>query len=118
MNKNEQERAAYNRLILEKEMIEDDLRNDQRKIENSLQNLQEDLQRGYRTLSMLYEEENLDGNPNSLSMQRKNEDQERLFFCQLREAEELLGESYIQQRKTIEEETEELYKKRSEIPWD
>lgn len=118
MDKNEQERAIYTRLILEKEISEENLRNDQQKIGESLEKLRENLQRGYRILGMLYEEEILAGDPKSLSKSRKNEEQEQLFFCQLREAEEVLLENYTEQRKIIEYETEELYKKRSDVPWD
>ncbi|WP_430598106.1 hypothetical protein [Enterococcus sp. AZ177] len=117
MDKNEQERATYNRLIIEKENSVDNLKNDQRKIEDSLQQLQDDLQRGYRTLSMLNDEEFRE-NPENLRLQRKTEEQEHFFKRQLSEAVEELSESYTKQRKVLDDETEELYRKRGEIPWD
>lgn len=116
-NKNDQERAAYNRLIIEKENSVDDLKNDQRKIENSLQQLQEDLHRGYRTLSILNDEDFRE-NPENLRLQRRDEEQEHLFKRQLRKAEEELSECYTKQRKVLDDESEELYRKRGEIPWD
>lgn len=117
-NKNEQERLAYNRLIIEKETSVDDMKNDQRKLEDSLNSLQEDLQRGYRTLSMLNDEDIRDGNPENLRLHRHNEEQEHLFKRQLRDAEEELSERFAEQRRILDDETEELYRKRSEIPWD
>ncbi|TFJ42668.1 hypothetical protein CKN73_04465 [Carnobacterium divergens] len=117
MDKNEQERVMYNRLIIEKENSVDDLKNDQRKIEGSLQQLQEDLQRGYRMLGMLNDEKFRE-NPENLQLQRRDEEQEHLFKSQLREAEEELSESYTKQRKVLDDEAEELYRKRGGIPWD
>lgn len=117
-NKNDQERAKYSILIAEKENNTDKLKQEQQKIENSLQNLQEDLQRGYRTLMMINGEEVHSGNVKSLRIQRKNEEQEQLFKHQLRDAEEMLSDSYTEQRKVLDRETEKLYKKRGEIPWD
>ena len=118
MSSNEQERSTYNKLIMAKEDAVDDLKKDQRKIEGSLQYLAEDLQRGYQTLSLLNEEDLREGNLRIIHDQRRNEEQEQLFTRQLQAAEEQLSESYAEQRKTLDDETEELYKKRSEIPWD
>lgn len=117
-NKNDQERAKYSRLITEKENDINELKQEQRKIEDSLRNLQEDLQRGYRTLAMINEEDVYSGNHEGIRMQRKNEEQERFFKRQLQEAEETLSEQYAEQQKTLDKETEDLYKKRGEIPWD
>ncbi|MGX7149459.1 hypothetical protein [Enterococcus ureasiticus] len=117
-NKNDQERVKYSRLITEKENINDELKQEQRKIEDSLRNLQEDLQRGYRTLAMINEEAVHSENHEGIRVQRKNEEQERYFGRQLQEAEETLSDHYAEQRKTLDKETEDLYKKRGEIPWD
>lgn len=117
-NRNEQERATYNRLILEKENSVDDLSHDQRKIEDSLHNLNEELHRGYRSLAMILEKDHQDGSSERYRMIQKNEDQEHFFKRQLQEIENQLLEGYHDQRKKIEKETEQLYKKRSEIPWD
>ncbi|EAC2412639.1 hypothetical protein AF435_14425 [Listeria monocytogenes] len=116
-NKHDQERVAYNRLITERENSVDDLKSDQRKIEDSLQQLQEDLHRGYRALSILNDEDFRE-NPENLRLQRRDEEQEHLFKRQLREAEEELSETYTKQRKILDDEVEELYRKRGEVPWD
>ena len=117
-NKNEKERAKYNRLILEKETSLEDLNHDQHKIKESLHSLNEDLHRGYRTLAMILEEEHQDGSIAGYRMLQKNEEQEHFFKRQLQEAEDQLLEGYSNQRKMLEAETEQLYKKRSEVPWD
>ncbi|GGD03816.1 hypothetical protein [Enterococcus wangshanyuanii] len=117
-NKNDAERAKYGRFITEKETSMDELKQDQKKIEMSLLDLQEELHRGYRTLAMLNEEVVHEGNIEGIRMQRRNEEQEVFFAHQLREAEENLSNFYSEQRKILDKETEELYKKRGEIPWD
>lgn len=117
-NKKDVERAKYGRLITEKETSIDELKQDQKKIEMSLQDLQEELQRGYRTIAMLNEDVVREGNPEGIRIQRKNEEQEHFFARQLRDAEDHLTTSYSEQRKVLDKETEKLYKKRGEIPWD
>ncbi|MBO0438984.1 hypothetical protein [Candidatus Enterococcus ikei] len=117
-NKNDAERAKYGRFIIEKETSMDELKQDQKKIEMSLLDLQEELQRGYRTLSMLNEDVVLDGNTEGIRIQRRNEEQEHFFARQLREDADNLNNCYSEQRKILDKETEELYKKRGEIPWD
>lgn len=115
---NDQERAKYTRLISEKETAIDELKLDKRKLEDSLLHLQTDLQRGYRQLSMLNEEDLRAGDKESLRMQRQNEEQEYFFKRELRQAEEHLSESYRSQEKIVEDEKEKLYEQRSAIPWD
>ncbi|MBO0468131.1 hypothetical protein JZO73_11395 [Enterococcus plantarum] len=117
-NKNDAERAKYGRFIIEKETSMDELKQDQKKIEMNLQDLQEELRRGYHTLAMLNEDVVRDGNSEGIRIQRRNEEQERFFVRQLRETEDNLTNSYAEQRKILDKETEELYKKRGEIPWD
>ena len=73
-NKNDAERAKYGRFIIEKETSMDELKQDQKKIEMSLLDLQEELQRGYRTLSMLNEDVVRDGNTEGIRIQRRNEE--------------------------------------------
>lgn len=117
-NKHDQERTGYDRMILENENKNDSLKQDQRKLEETLSQLQEDLQRGYRTLAMLNEEERgVGGNQAELNQQREDE-QEYFFKRQVQGLEESLTESYSSAKKVIEKETEELYRKRGDIPWD
>lgn len=117
-NKNDQERTKYTLLIAEKERAVEDISRDQQKLEESLSFLQEDLQRGYRELSAVNEDYLMNENLELIRLQRKNEEQEHYFKRQLENAEELIAETYSEQRKTLDDETEELYKKRGEIPWD
>lgn len=116
--KNEETRAMYNRLIAEKETNLDDLKKNQRKIEDSLHMLQDELQRGYRTLAMLNEEDNRESGQAVNPFQRRSEQQEQFYKRKLTDAEDQLSDSYSEQRKLLDEETEELYQKRSELPWD
>ena len=117
-NKNEQERSRYNQLIITNEKKVDDLSNDQRKMEDSLLFLNEDIQRGYRNLDMINEEDLREGDHETLRLQRMNDEQEQLFKRQLQETEEDVLDSYTRQRRVLDDETEDLYKKRSDIPWD
>lgn len=116
--KNDQERAKYTRLIGEKEETIDQLKLDKRKVEDSLQNLQTTLQRSYRKLAMLNEEDLRDGNQENRRMQRQEEEQEHFFKRELGQAEANLSESYKEQAKLLEDEKEKLYEKRGEISWD
>lgn len=117
-NKNDQERERYTRLISDTETSMDELKREQRKIEESLQNLQTDLQRGYRQLAMLNEEDVRDGSVENLRMQRHDEVQEQEFKRELRQVEEHISDSYTEQRKVLDKHKEELYEKRSAVPWD
>ncbi|MBP1040115.1 hypothetical protein I6N95_03730 [Vagococcus sp. BWB3-3] len=117
-NKNEQERSRNNRLISEKERNIDELSDDRRKLEDSLLFLNDHLQRGYRSLTSINEEDLRDGDHETLRLQRMNEEQEQLFHRHLQETEEEVLESYRSQRKVLDGEIEKLHKKRSEIPWD
>lgn len=116
--KNDQERAKYTRLISEKEDAVEELKADKRKLEDSLQNLQADLQRGYRNLSMLNEEDSRDGNQENLRIQRQAEEQEQFVKRELMQVEEQMSESYKLQKKILDDEKEKLYEKRSAISWD
>lgn len=117
-NSNDLERAKYDRLILEKETLAEDLKDEGRKMQGSLSDLREDLQRGYRELSMLHEEDIYEGNRESLRLQRENEAQEQLFRHRLEEMDEQISEEYQSEVRKIENEKEELYRKRGDIPWD
>lgn len=99
--KNDQERAKYTRLISEKEDAVEELKADKRKLEDSLQNLQADLQRGYRNLSMLNEEDSRDGNQENLRIQRQAEEQEQFVKRELMQVEEQMSESYKLQKKFL-----------------
>lgn len=116
--KNEEMRAKYNLLIGEKETTLDDLKKEQRKIGDSLCNLRDELQRGYRALAMLNEEENRESGQSVNSFQRRTEQQEQYYKRKLTDAENQLTEIYSEQRKLLDEEKEELCRKRSELPWD
>lgn len=117
-HKNDQERAQYTRLISDTEASIDDLRREQRKIEESIQSLQTELQRGYRQLAILNEEDIHEGSLENLRMQRHDEIQEQEFKRELRQVEEHISDSYIEQRKVLDKQKEELYEKRSAVPWD
>lgn len=116
--KQDQERDKYNRLILANENAVDDLKQEQRKMDISLQELQMDLQRGYRTLALLNEDDLQAVNTETIRMHQRNEAQEQFFKRQLQGAEEQLNACYTAHRKVLEDETEELYRKRGELAWD
>ncbi|MDA9470444.1 hypothetical protein [Enterococcus sp. 5H] len=115
---NDQERLKYNRLIMEKESTLDDLTRDKRKIEECIFELKDNLHRGFQELNMLNEECVRNGSNENRLMQRHNEEQEHFFQQQLREAEYQIIDDYNAESKSIKDETEVLYKKRSEVPWD
>lgn len=117
-NKNEQECSRCNRLITEKENNIDELSDNRRKLEDSLSLLNDHLQRGYRSLTSMNEEDLREGDHETLRLQQMNEEQEQLFQRHLQETEEEVLESYRSQQKVLDDEIEKLHKKRSEIPWD
>ncbi|GGC97728.1 hypothetical protein [Enterococcus wangshanyuanii] len=116
--KNEHERTKYNQLIVQKEEQLDELTNNKRKITEAIQNLEEDLHRGFQTVAMLNDEAARFGNTENHQLQRYNEEQERAFHQLLRESNEQIVLAYKKETKKMDEEREMLYKKRSDIPWD
>lgn len=115
---NDQERLKYNRLITEKENTLGDLNRDKRKIEECISELKENLHRGFQELNMLNKENIRHGGNENKLMQRHNEEQEHFFQKQFRDAEHQIIDNYNAESKLIKDETEGLYKKRSEVPWD
>lgn len=118
--KNEQdvEREKYTQLIIENENTIDDLKDEHKKITVTIDMVQEDLQNGYRHLSMLNDEDLYHKDSESIQFQQCNGEQEYFFRRELIKSEELISEEYVQQEKLLEEESEKLYKKRSAISWD
>ncbi|MGM0214463.1 hypothetical protein [Enterococcus sp. AZ109] len=115
---NDQERAKYDRLILENEQLIDELNNENRKIAESIHSLEEDLHRGFRKLNNLDNQNSRFGGSNTSWLHRNNEEQERAFRQLLRESNERIAAAYKKETKKIDEERELLYKKRSDISWD
>lgn len=114
----QQEQATYNQKIIEKENQIGYLANEQRKIETVLFELETNLHRGFRQLSKLNEEQVKYGNSKNLQELRKNEEEAHMFQQNLQETNEQLAFAYKKESKILEDERENLYKKRSEISWD
>ncbi|MEE9727262.1 hypothetical protein VL806_07875 [Listeria seeligeri] len=112
-NQKDQERAKYTNLILEKERQIDQLDTEKRKMEVNIDQLDDDLHRGYKKLILLNEENlHYDG------MQEENDDQERQFRFQLQDSREQLTAVYQKALRQADEERESLYEKRRQVPWD
>ncbi|MGX7420715.1 hypothetical protein ACWOFR_18235 [Carnobacterium gallinarum] len=116
--KNEQDRASYNQLIIQKEDQMDELTIEKRKIGEAIQTLEEDLHRGFQNVAMLNDEAARFGNVENNRLQRHDEEQSRIFRQLLQESNEQIEIGYHVGKKKIGEEREALYKKRGEVPWD
>lgn len=103
VDKSEAEKLSYNQLIFDKENQLDELKSDQRKLVNCFQNLSEELQKGYHSLSML--------NHDNVDMQRRDDEQKHFFSRVMGDSENNLTESYSKILKKLDDEAEELYKK-------
>ncbi|WP_321384683.1 hypothetical protein [uncultured Enterococcus sp.] len=112
------ERAAYDQLILENENQLEYLGDEKRKLEHTIQNLEEDLQLGFQKLASLNNEVSRYGHPNNLAMQQDTEEQEWLFRQLLQESNEQITTAYKNETAKIDEEREILYKERREQSWD
>lgn len=117
-NEHDQERSQYNQLISQKETQIRELGDDKRKIEETIHRLEEDLQRGFHALRMLDDECAANGYPKNLRLQQENDEQHGMFRRQLEESNEEISAVYRNETKKMEQEREELYTKRGEVPWD
>lgn len=115
---NDDERSKYDRLISVKDREMDDLTKDRRRIEMNFDELNDDLYRGYQRLSMINEEDLVTDNSEIIRLQQMNEQQEQFFRRQIKEVEEDVLDSYHQENKKLEKESEFLYEKRGELPLD
>lgn len=113
--KNEQERAKYYRLILQKEEQLDELTNTERTITDAMENLEEDLGRGFQTVAMLNDDVTHDGTSKKYEQQRHDDEQEQVFRQLLHESKEQIAAAYRKGTNKVDEERETLYKKRSEL---
>lgn len=117
-DKLDQERIKINNSIRLKETEVDNLKRDEKKMTESLSELQWELQKGFRELTMLNEEFARNGGSEGLKMYQNNQEQARMFQQSIRYSEEQLENQYKQQIQSIEKEQEDLYQKRTELSWD
>ncbi|UHP13448.1 hypothetical protein LAX74_002125 [Listeria marthii] len=115
---NDQERAVYNQLIIQKENQMDRLLDDQKEIEKSLYQLDEDFQRGFQQLRCLNENNNGLDKVKYFRAQQWDDDLESRLRRQVQDAQEEFNYVFQKEIHEMDDEREELYKKRSEIPWD
>ncbi|MBC2248508.1 hypothetical protein HCB49_00625 [Listeria sp. FSL L7-0123] len=115
---NDQERAVYNQLIIQKENQMDRLLEDQKEIEKSLYQLDEDFQRGFQQLRCLNENNNGLDKVKYFRAQQWDDDLESRLRRQVQDAQEEFNYVFQKEIHEMDDEREELYKKRSEIPWD
>ncbi|ARJ91437.1 TPA: hypothetical protein IQB69_000666 [Listeria monocytogenes] len=115
---NDQERAVYNQLIIQKENQMDRLLDDQKEIEKSLYQLDEDFQRGFQQLRCLNENNNGLDKVKYFRAQQWDDDLESRLRCQVQDAQEEFNYVFQKEIHEMDDEREKLYKKRSEIPWD
>ncbi|MGL4696248.1 hypothetical protein [Enterococcus larvae] len=116
--KKDREREKYSRLILDKENSLEELKDEHQKMNRMFHEVQEDLHRGFRELSVLNEEALCNGNRDGLAKLQQLEEQERLFQQQLRQSEDHLTEDYHVEVRNHNDEIDDLYQKRSELLWD
>ncbi|WP_228465555.1 hypothetical protein [Listeria marthii] len=115
---NDQERAVYNQLIIQKENQMDRLLDDQKEIEKSLYQLDEDFQRGFQQLRCLNENNNGLDKVKYFRAQQWDDDLESRLRHQVQDAQEEFNYVFQKEIHEMDDEREKLYKKRSEIPWD
>lgn len=117
-NTNDRERAAYNQRIMEKESQLDKMKENRKEVENSLYQLDEDFRRGFHQLRMLSDENIREVQTGIFQEDQKNEELERGFRQKVQVAKEQFSHVFQKEIHRIDDEREELYKQRSEIPWD
>lgn len=115
---NEQERAVYNQLIIQKENQIDRLIRDQKEIEKSLYQLDEDFQKGFQQLRCLNENNNGLDKVKYFRAQQWDDNLESGLRRQVQDVQEEFNYVFQKEIREMDDEREELYKKRSEIPWD
>lgn len=115
---NEQKRETYNELIIQKENQMDKLVENQKKIEKSLYQLDEDFQRGFYRLRYLNEDNTGTGKNENYQAQQWDDHLESKLRHQVQYAQEEFNYVFRKEIHEIDDEREELFKKRSEIPWD
>ncbi|EPO9374829.1 hypothetical protein ACY28H_001938 [Listeria monocytogenes] len=117
-NTNDRERAAYNQRIMEKESQLDKMKENRKEVENSLYQLDEDFRRGFHQLRMLSDENIREVQTGVFQEDQRNEALERGFRQKVQVAKEQFSHVFQKEIHRIDDEREELYKQRSEIPWD
>lgn len=114
----EQEQLKLTKAIQQQETKTDDLKNEGKKVQETFDNLQFDLRKGYQELTRLNQEEIHFGGKDTIMTQQKEDEQSLYFRRQLGQLQEEISQQYSQQAKLIENEKEVLQKKRSELAWD
>ncbi|WP_233422178.1 hypothetical protein [Listeria innocua] len=117
-NTNDRERAAYNQRIMEKESQLDKMKENRKEVENSLYQLDEDFRRGFHQLRMLSDENIREAQTGIFQEDQRNEELERGFRQKVQVTKEQFSHVFQKEIHRIDDEREELYKQRSEIPWD
>lgn len=117
-NTNDRERAAYNQRIMEKESQLDKMKENRKAVENSLYQLDEDFRKGFHELRVLNDENIREVQTGIFQEDQRNEELERGFRQKVQVAKEQFLHVFQKEIHRIDDEREELYKQRSEIPWD
>ncbi|WP_233453142.1 hypothetical protein [Listeria marthii] len=117
-NTNDNERAANNQRIIEKENQLDKMKENRKEIEKSLYQLDEDFRKGFHQLRMLNDENIREEDNKTFQEAQRNEESERGFRLKVQIAREQFSYVFQKEIHRIDDEREELYKQRSEIPWD
>ncbi|WP_288395109.1 hypothetical protein [uncultured Vagococcus sp.] len=114
----EQEEIEINKTIQQYETKMNDLRRERHQIQETFDNIQFDLRKSYQELTRLNQEESHFGGQDVIIAQQKEDEQALYIRRQLGQLQEGISQEYKQQVKLIEQETETLQKKRSELAWD
>lgn len=117
-NTNDQERAAYNQRIVEKENQLDKLKENRNEAEKSIYQLDEDFRIGFQRLKALNDENISRVQTGFFQEEQRDDELERRFRQKLQFAQEQFAHVFQKEIHRINDERDELYKQRSEIPWD
>ncbi len=114
----EQEKIELTKTIQQYETKMNDLRSERHQIQETFDSLQFDFRKIYQELNHLNQEE-LHFGGQDVIMTQQEEDQQALYVRrQLGQLQEEINQEYNKQAKLLEQETETLQKKRSELAWD
>lgn len=114
----EDEKIKLTQAIQTQENKIDDLKSERDKVQESFDNFQWELRKGYQSLTRLNQEEVHFGGEDMRITQQKEDEQELYFRRKLSSLQEEIHQQYGKQAKMIENDKEALQKKRSELVWD
>lgn len=117
-DKSAQERLAYDREIGEKERAIEDMILEQKKAEKMMDEFDVECERSFQRLQELNEEQIRHGSSWAHLAQQEEDGKRRYLRQMMAEQREETGRTCRKAVQDLEEEREQLQKKRGELPWD